>query len=90
MPSQSHALAEPVETAALYQHVQRAALLPELTYETMSPLGKELYDLSREYEASGEKLLGEEEMEQEVAYRKGGYVLEQTDDKAVKSYADLR
>jgi hypothetical protein len=41
----------------------------------MSPLAKELYDLSREYEALGETLLDEEELEQEVAYRKGGYVL---------------
>ena len=90
MPSHNHALAEPVEDTALYLHVQRATFMPELTYETMSPLGKELYDLSMEYEASGEKLLNEEELDQEVAYRKGGYVLAQADDEAVRSYADLR
>ena len=71
MPSHNHALAEPVEVAALYPHVQRATFLPELTYETMSPLGKERCDLSVEYEASGEKLLDEEK----VASRKGGYGL---------------
>ncbi len=75
MPSHNHALAKPVAETALYPHVQRATFLPELTYETMSPLGKELYELSMEYEALGEKLLDEEELEQEIAYRKGGYVL---------------
>ncbi len=45
---------------------------PDLTYETMSDLGRELFDLSCEYEAAGEKLYAEEALEQEVARRKGG------------------
>ena len=90
MPSHNHALAEPADWTELYPHVRRATFPPDLTYETMSPLGKELYELSMEYEAAGEKLYTEEELEQEIAYRKGGYVLEEADDQKVKTYADLR
>lgn len=53
--------------------VRRAYIPPDLTYETMSDLGRELFDLSREYEAAGEKLYTEEAIEQEVVRRKGGY-----------------
>jgi hypothetical protein len=90
MPSNNHALAEPTNWTELYPHVRRATFPPELTYETMSPLGKELYELSMEYEASGERLFTEDELEQEIAYRKGGHVLEETDNQVVKTYADLR
>jgi hypothetical protein len=55
-------------------HVRRAYIPPDLTYETMSELGKELYLLSEEYAASGEKLYTEEEIEKELARRKGGYI----------------
>lgn len=52
---------------------RRTYIPPDLTYETMSDLGRELFDLSREYEAAGEKLYTEESLEQEVVRRKGGY-----------------
>lgn len=51
----------------------RRAPIPALPYEQMSELGRDLYDLSREYEASGEMLLNEEEIESEVMRRRGGY-----------------
>lgn len=54
--------------------VRRAYIPPDLTYETMSDLGRELFDLSREIEEAGEGLLSEEELEREVARRKGGYI----------------
>lgn len=57
---------------ALYP-ARRTCIPPDLTYETMSELGRELVDLSREYEAAGEKLYSEEALENEVARRKGGY-----------------
>ena len=52
---------------------RRTYIPPDLTYETMSDLGRELFDLSREYETAGEQLYTEEALEQEVARRKGGY-----------------
>jgi hypothetical protein len=39
----------------------------------MSDLGRDLLKLSREYEESGEELLSEEEIEVELARRRGGY-----------------
>ena len=57
-------------------HVRRAYIPPDLTYETMSELGKELYRLSMEIAESGEGLLTEEELERELARRKGGYLSE--------------
>jgi hypothetical protein len=54
--------------------VRRAYIPPDLTYETMSELGRELYDLSMEIAASGEGLLSEEELEQELIRRRGGYI----------------
>jgi hypothetical protein len=80
MPSHNHALAEPADWAELYPHVRRATFPPDLTYETMSPLGKELYELSMEMAASGEGLLNEEELEREIARRKGGYRLDDDND----------
>ena len=52
----------------------RRADVPALSYEEMSELGRDLYDLSREYEDSGEGLLNEDEIEVELARRRGGYV----------------
>jgi hypothetical protein len=51
----------------------RRALVPNLPYEQMSDLGRDLVDISREYEDSGEELLTEEEIEIELARRRGGY-----------------
>ncbi len=57
-------------------NVRRAYIPPDLTYETMSELGKELYRLSQEIAESGEGLLTEEELERELARRRGGYLSE--------------
>jgi len=57
-------------------HVRRAYIPPDLTYETMSELGKELYLLSKEIAESGEGLQTEEEFERELARRRGGYLSE--------------
>lgn len=59
--------------------VRRAYIPPDLTYETMSDLGRELYDLSREYEKAGETLLSEEEIEQEITLRRGGYLPDESE-----------
>jgi len=42
----------------------------------MSELGKELYRLSMEIAESGEGLYSEEELEREIARRRGGYLSE--------------
>jgi hypothetical protein len=60
--------------------VRRAYIPPDLTFETMSELGKELFLLSEEYAASGEKLYTEEELEKELARRKGGHIPNDEDD----------
>lgn len=52
----------------------RRAHAPNLPVEKMSELGRDLVKLSREYEDSGEELLTEEEIEVELAHRRGGYV----------------
>ena len=52
----------------------RQARVPNLPTEKMSELGRDLLKLSREYEDSGEELLSEEEIEVELAHRRGGYV----------------
>lgn len=52
----------------------RRAQVPKLPVEKMSELGRDLVKLSREYEDSGEELLTEEEIEVELAHRRGGYV----------------
>jgi len=58
-------------------HVRRAYIPPEaMNYETMSELGKELYRLSEEIAQSGEGLLTEQELEREIARRRGGYLSE--------------
>ena len=40
----------------------------------MSELGRDLVKLSREIETAGEGLMSEEELEQELARRRGGYM----------------
>ena len=54
--------------------VRRAQIPPDLNFETMSELGRDLIQLSREIETAGEVLTSEEELEQELARRRGGYV----------------
>jgi hypothetical protein len=54
----------------------RRARVPELSYEEMSELGRDLFDLSRAYEDSGGELLSEDELEAEVMRRRGGRVPE--------------
>ena len=53
---------------------RRAQIPPNLNLETMSELGRDLIQLSREIEAAGEVLTSEEELEQELARRRGGYM----------------
>ncbi len=54
--------------------VRRAQIPPDLNFETMSELGRDLIQLSREIEAAGQVLTSEEELEQELARRRGGYM----------------
>lgn len=56
-------------------HVRRARV-PNLSYEELSELGRDLIDLSRQYESSGGELLTEDEIEAELTLRRGGYVQE--------------
>lgn len=53
--------------------VRQADIPSGLTYETMSELGRDLFDISRDYAESGGELLSEAEIEAEVARRRGGY-----------------
>lgn len=53
--------------------VRRAEIPPDLNLESMSELGRDLMRLSREIEAAGELLTSEEELEQELVRRRGGY-----------------
>jgi len=55
-------------------NVRRAQIPPDLNFETMSELGRDLLQLSREIEDAGEVLTSEEELEQELARRRGGYM----------------
>lgn len=50
--------------------------VPDLNYEEMPELGRDLFDLSRAYENSGGALLSDEELEAEVLRRRGGRVQE--------------
>jgi hypothetical protein len=54
----------------------RRARVPALSYEEMSEMGRDLFDLSRAYEDSGGALLTEDELEAEVMRRRGGRVQE--------------
>lgn len=69
MPNPKHAVA----AAEPLLPVRRAYIPPDLTYETMSEMGRELFDLSREIELSGEGLYSEEALERELARRRGWY-----------------
>lgn len=53
--------------------VRRAHIPTDLNFENMSELGRDLLQISREIEAAGEVLAGEEELELELARRRGGY-----------------
>lgn len=58
--------------------VPRAALPDDTSVEKMSRLGRDLWQISREVEQSGEiSLLDENEIEVELNGRRGGYVREQ-------------
>ena len=67
--SQAHNLNDEQTTEA---HARRPHI-PNLPYERLSKLGRDLFDMSREYEESGEPLLSESEIEQELTRRRGGY-----------------
>ncbi|MGI8656131.1 MAG: hypothetical protein ACR2LC_13045 [Pyrinomonadaceae bacterium] len=57
-------------------NVRRARIPSDLTYETMSELGRDLFAISRDYAESGGELLSEQEIEVEVTRRRGGYTEE--------------
>lgn len=54
--------------------VRRAHIPPDLSFETMSEMGRDLVKLSRQIETAGEGLMSEKELEQELARRRGGYM----------------
>src|SRR5262249_23246855 len=54
--------------------VRRAQIPPDLNFETMAELGRDLTELSREIDAAGQVLTSEAELEQELARRRGGYM----------------
>jgi hypothetical protein len=54
--------------------VRRAQILPDLNAENISELGRDLFRLSREIDDAAEVLTSEEEFEQELARRRGGYM----------------
>ncbi|MDQ3254822.1 MAG: hypothetical protein M3R15_13100 [Acidobacteriota bacterium] len=67
-------MAKTKKRAATRIAVRRAAIPSDLTYDTMSELGRDLFDMSREYEESGEPMLSEGEIECEIALRRGEYI----------------
>lgn len=67
-------MAETKKRDATHVTVRRASIPSNLIYDTMSEMGRDLVDMSREYEESGERLLTEEEVEREIAIRRGGYI----------------
>lgn len=54
--------------------VRQAGIPSDLTVETMSELGRDLFNISRDYAETGGELLNEEEIEAELTRRRGGYV----------------
>jgi hypothetical protein len=52
--------------------VRKARVPSDLTYDKISDLGRDLFDISRDYEWSGGELLSEEEIEAEIARRRNG------------------
>ena len=55
-------------------NVRRAQIPPNLNSENISELGRDLLQLSREIEDAGEVFTSEEELEHELARRRGGYM----------------
>ncbi len=72
-------MAKTKKRATTQTAVRRAVIPNNLTYDTMSDLGRDLFDMSRAYEESGEPMLSEEEIECEIALRRGGYIRDDTD-----------
>lgn len=59
--------------------VPQAALPSDFSYEKLSQLGRDLWNISAEIEKSGQiPLLDEEEIELELTRRRGGYVADNT------------
>lgn len=56
--------------------IRQARIPSDLSYDTMSDLGRDLFNISRDYAESGGELLSEEEIEVEIARRRGGYTEE--------------
>ena len=54
--------------------VRHAQIPPDLNSENVSELGRDLIQLSREIEDAGEVFTSEEELEHELARRRGGYM----------------
>lgn len=54
--------------------MRRAQIPLDLNSDNISELGRDLLQLSREIEDAGEVLTSEEELEHELARRRGGYV----------------
>ncbi len=67
-------MAKTKKRAVTHITARRAVIPSNLTYNTMSEMGRALVDMSREYEESGEPLLSEEEIEREIALRRGGCI----------------
>jgi hypothetical protein len=57
----------------VFPAVRATEVKPWLTPETMSPLGRELMKIAEEIEASDAAEMSEEDIEQELALRRGGY-----------------
>ena len=53
--------------------VRQANVKTWLTPETMSPLGKELFEIAKEIEESDEPAFDDEAIEREIKNRRGGY-----------------
>ncbi len=53
--------------------VRRTNIKTWLTPETMSPLGKELFEIAKEIEESDEPAFDEQAIERELKRRRGGY-----------------
>jgi hypothetical protein len=59
--------------------VRQADVRPSLSYEEMSPLGRDLFDIAKEIEASDDPAMDEAAIERELARRRGGYAQEYED-----------
>ena len=54
--------------------VRRTNVKTWLTPETMSPLGRELFEIAKEIEESDEPAFDEADIERELENRRGGFV----------------